>query len=238
MARFRLGGFMYNFNSSTIMNEHSDVYYIPTERGEGIYKEKGSKFFAYLFPVYTVSEVEESLLELKKLHPKSRHICYAYRLAPKDQQFRINDDGEPSGTAGKPIFNQILSANVHNCLIAVVRYFGGTKLGASGLIRAYKISAEESIKTIQIVEKYETTSCKLLFEYARMGDLMDSLKQLNIEILEKAFDENPYLIIGLRSSIAKQQIRALKAHLLKRDIQDIEDDTQVEQINIEDDHLE
>lgn len=205
-----------------------DVFHISTNSSEGLYKEKGSKFFSYLFPVKSIEHVEEKLEELKKLHPKSRHICYAYRLAPKDQQFRINDDGEPSGTAGKPIYNQILSAELYQTLVAVVRYFGGTKLGATGLIRAYKTAAEEVCKSTVKKETYETITCVLKFDYAIMGDLMNSVKQLNIDIVDTNFELNPSITILLREAIFSKQIDQIKASLLNRSLEDIDDDTEVE----------
>lgn len=213
--------------------EESDIYYVPKLATQGFYKEKASKFHAYLFPVHNTDDVENSLQEIKNLHPKARHICYAYRLAPKDQAFRMNDDNEPSGTAGKPIFNEIQSANAHQILIAVVRYFGGTKLGASGLIRAYKTAAEEACKEMELLEKYDVISFKISFDYARMGDVMNIVKSMELEILDKEFDLKPYIIVNLRDSLFKSQINQIKASLLYRDIADIKEDTEVENVDFE-----
>ena len=204
-----------------------DTYKIPVGTAEGFYKEKGSKFHSYAYAVWSVEEVEEKLEEIKKLHPKARHICYAYRLRPVDQQFRVNDDGEPSGTAGKPIFNQIMSAELHVILVGVVRYFGGTKLGASGLIRAYKTAAEDAIQQLETVEKYDTLPYQINFEYGMMGDLMNVLKQLKIELMDKQFNLKPHLIVEFRKSTYLRQIDMIKAHFLGRDIEDIEEDTEV-----------
>ncbi len=215
-----------------------DIYKIPVGTAEGFYKEKGSKFHSYAYAVWSVEEVEEKLEEIKKLHPKARHICYAYRLRPVDQQFRVNDDGEPSGTAGKPIFNQIMSAELHVILVGVVRYFGGTKLGASGLIRAYKTAAEDAIQQLETVEKYDTLPYQINFEYGMMGDLMNVLKQLKIELMDKQFNLKPHLIVEFRKSTYLRQINKIKAHFLGRDIEDIEEDTEVEGLEFLDIEIE
>jgi uncharacterized YigZ family protein len=215
-----------------------DTYKIPVGTAEGFYKEKGSKFHSYAYAVWSVEEVEEKLEEIKKLHPKARHICYAYRLRPVDQQFRVNDDGEPSGTAGKPIFNQIMSAELHVILVGVVRYFGGTKLGASGLIRAYKTAAEDAIQQLETVEKYDTLPYQINFEYGMMGDLMNVLKQLKIKQMDKQFNLKPHLIVEFRKSTYLRQINKIKAHFLGRDIEDIEEDTEVEGLEFLDIEIE
>lgn len=207
-----------------------DLYYISTSKAEGLYKEKASKFYGYLFPIYSEQDVENALLELKKIHPKSRHACYAYRLSPSEQIYRANDDGEPSGTAGKPIYNQILSAELYNTLVVVVRYFGGTKLGASGLIRAYKTAAEEVCQATIRKEKYDEISCIITFDYGKMGDLLHTIKGLGIDIKQQVFEANPYIQVALRKSKYSIQIDEIKAKLLSRDIADIEDDTVIDGI--------
>lgn len=205
-----------------------DVYKIPADNAEGFYKEKGSKFHSYASAVWSVEDVETKLEEIRKKHPKARHVCYAYRLRPIDQQFRMNDDGEPSGTAGKPIFNQILSAELNAVFVGVVRYFGGTKLGASGLIRAYKTAAEDALDQLTVVEKYDTIPFQIDFEYGLMGDLLNVLKLLEIEVIQKQFDLKPHLIVELRKSTYLRQIDQIKAHFLGREIEDIEPDTEVQ----------
>lgn len=217
-----------------------DIYNIPNSKEEGFYKEKASKFISFLFPVKTVKDVEEALETIKNIHPKARHICYAYRLIPALQQgkvetvaYRINDDGEPSGTAGKPIYGQIQSAELHEVFIAVVRYFGGTKLGASGLIRAYKTAAQEVCAKTTIIEKYEQIEIKINFDYAKMGDMMNIIKSLDLEIASKSFDLNPSMNVMFRKLIYKKQIDQIKAKFLNRSIEDIEEDTQVELVNFE-----
>ncbi len=217
-----------------------DIYKIPSEKAEGFYKEKASKFISYLYPVQQVEDVEAAIEEIKSIHPKARHICYAYRLVPVFQQgkvqtmsFRINDDGEPSGTAGKPIYGQIQSAELHEILIAVVRYFGGTKLGASGLIRAYKTAAQEVCHAVNVKDKYEQTVIKIEFDYAIMGDIMNHIKSLDLVIQSKDFSLNPSMNVLFRKSIYPHQINLIKAKLLQRPVEDIEDDTEVEHVTFE-----
>lgn len=231
MDRFRIGYYLYHINCNFNMISE-DEYIIPINEGEGLYREKGSKFISYLFPVKNVQDVEKALLGLKKLHPKARHICYAYRFSPDQNQFRINDDGEPSGSAGRPIYNQILSQEIHEVLIAVIRYFGGTKLGVTGLIRAYKTAAQEALEQCETEVTFLSTKVKLDFDYSIMGDLMNALKQTGLLIDEQIFDENPRIILKLHQSQATQDIVSLKAKLLNRDISDIEDDTNIPGLKI------
>jgi len=210
-----------------------DVYKIPTTKTEGFYKEKGSKFHSYLYPVQTEDDVQSALEEIGIEHHKARHICYAYRLSPKSNVFRMNDDGEPSGTAGKPIFGQIRSAELHEVFIAVVRYFGGTKLGASGLIRAYKTAAEETTSLTKVKKKFDTVSCKISFKYAVMGEIMNHVKSLNLAIIEQSFDVNPYIVVELRKAISDLQINQIKGAILNRPVDDIQEDTEVEDVQFE-----
>lgn len=152
-----------------MQDNNPDLYYVPSRTGEGLYKEKGSKFIAYLFPVRSEEEVDNRLKEIRTLHSSARHHCYAYRLDPESGLYKINDDGEPSGSAGKPIYGQLLSADLYETLIIVVRFFGGIKLGVGGLITAYKEAALESIESsrpkcksisrrIRVRYSYENTS--------------------------------------------------------------------------------
>ena len=136
----------------------SDSYHTLAGPAEAIYKEKSSKFLAYAYPVESEEEIRTLLDALRKKYYDATHLCYAWRLGPHGETFRANDDGEPSGTAGKPILGQLLSNELVNCLIVVVRYFGGTKLGVSGLIGAYKESAAEAIRAAEIVERQGRTA--------------------------------------------------------------------------------
>ena len=191
-----------------------DEYYTLAKNSIGEYKDRGSKFLAYAFAVESVDMVQTHLLQLKTDHPKCGHICYAYAIGIDRSEFRSNDDGEPSGTAGKPIYNRILSHDLTNTLIAVVRYWGGTKLGATGLIKAYKTSAESSILNNEIITKYLIESFRLEFNYAIMGDLLNHLKKLDINIMNKKLESTAQVTIGLRQSTAKSLLAKLKARLL------------------------
>jgi uncharacterized YigZ family protein len=157
---------------------------------ESIYKEKGSKFLSFLYPVTSVDEVKEYLTQLKKKYYDATHHCYAYIIGADKEQFRMNDDGEPSSTAGKPIYGQLQSNNLTNVLLVVVRYFGGTKLGVSGLIKAYKESSAECIALAEIVERQVKNKYNIYFAYEDMNVVMNILKQNNAEQKNQIFDLN------------------------------------------------
>ncbi len=210
----------------------SDIYYTIDKESEGEYKDRGSKFFGYLKPISDIEQFEVHLESVKAVHHKARHHCFAYRFLDTDI-FRYTDDGEPSGTAGKPIYNQLLSHKLVNVSCIVVRYFGGTKLGTSGLIQAYRGAAIEAITHAEIIEKYITVGYKLSFDYSIMGPLLDVIKQMDIELTEKVFDQNPYLITLLRQSRHEEIITALKAQYLNRSPEDITEDTVIPGLKIE-----
>lgn len=208
--------------------------YLTIERPtEGEIKEKGSKFLSYAFPVSQEEDVVEIIQELRGKHPKARHFCYAYKMGIDNNKFRMNDDGEPSGTAGKPIYGQLLSFQVTDTLIVVVRYFGGTKLGASGLIQAYKEAAEESLKKAAIVERYLTSKFILRFSYDIMGHVMQVLKKSDVAILEKTFIDICQVSISIRLSEVQSKIIEVKAGILQKSEQEILSDTQIEGVEIE-----
>jgi uncharacterized YigZ family protein len=152
---------------------------------EIIYKDKGSKFYAYVYPVTSEEDIQYALEELKSMHPKARHFCYAYQLGEDYSTYKVNDDGEPSNSAGMPIYGQIQSFELTNCLIVVVRYFGGTKLGVGGLISAYKTAAKMAIEETKILTKDITKSLRITCDYALMNEVMRALKDLNLTILEQ-----------------------------------------------------
>ncbi len=178
---------------------------------EGLYKEKGSKFISYAFPVSSEVEIKENLDKLRKQHPKARHHCYAFRLMPDGQLYRANDDGEPSGTAGRPILGQLISLDLTNSLVVVVRYFGGTLLGASGLIRAYKQSAQDVLANAEITQKYLASHYRIEFPYAKMGTVMDVLKKYDAAVIEQQFHLKPTLTIGFKKNLANAALIDLKA---------------------------
>lgn len=167
---------------------------------EGLYKEKGSKFLAFAYPVQTVDEVKRCLDRLRKDYFDARHHCYAYILGPTKEQFRVNDDGEPSGTGGRPIHGQLLSAELTDTLIVVVRYFGGVLLGASGLASAYKTAARDAIANARIVERTVDDTYRLHFEYPLLNDVMRLLKEYDLQPLRQDFTMDCRLDFHIRRS--------------------------------------
>ena len=180
------------------MNE--DVYRTIAASAEGIYTEKRSKFIAIALPVRTVDEVKALLEEYQKKYYDARHVCYAY-LGPQRKDFRANDNGEPSGTAGKPILGQINSNELTDILIIVVRYFGGIKLGTSGLIVAYKAAAAEALAAAEVVEKTVDECIRFWFEYPFMNDVMRVVKEEGPEIVEQGYDMDCRMTLRIRSSL-------------------------------------
>lgn len=155
---------------------------------EGLYKEKGSKFLGFAFPVKSESDVNQCLDELGKLHHQARHHCYAYVLGVDNKRVRANDDGEPTYSAGKPILSQIEKLELTGTLVVVVRYFGGTKLGVGGLIQAYRAAAEEALNQARILILDVVSKFRLLFPYAAMNDVMSLVKQLELDNSDHNFE--------------------------------------------------
>lgn len=186
-----------------------DIYFTIDERAEGSYKEKGSKFISYIYPVTTKEEVKEIVDALKKEFYDARHHCYAYRLGYRGEDYRMVDDGEPSSTAGKPILGQMLSSNITNILIVVVRYFGGTKLGVSGLITAYKTAAADVIQNSTIVEKTIENIIKIEFDYSEMNDVMRVLKDSSSYIIKREYGNTSIFTISIRQKEASMLIERL-----------------------------
>lgn len=167
---------------------------------EGLYKEKGSKFLAFAYPVETENQVKDIVSGIKEKYYDARHHCYAYRLGADKLRFRAVDDGEPSSTAGKPILGQIVSNDLTNILIVVVRYFGGIKLGVSGLINAYKDAAYDAIRNAEIIEKTENVVIKISFSYLAMNDVMKVIKDMSPNVLERNFEIACEMILSIRKS--------------------------------------
>ena len=167
-----------------------DFYKTITEPSQGLYKDKGSKFIARAYPVADVKKVQEHLEDLKKEYHDARHFCYAYCIDPENETFKSSDDGEPAGTAGKPILNQIYSFGLCNVLVVVIRYFGGTKLGVSGLIKAYKASTVEALNAAEIVTGKITREINILFDYPLTNDVMKIIHDCEIDIVDKNFAGN------------------------------------------------
>lgn len=202
-----------------------DTYKTIFESAQAIYTEKRSKFIAIAFPVTTREEIKEIIDVYQKKYYDARHLCYAYMLGHERKDFRANDNGEPSGTAGKPILGQINSNELTNILIIVVRYFGGIKLGTSGLIVAYKEAAAEAIAQCEIIEKTVNDDIKVMFEYPFMNDIMKIVKDLSPQIISQSYDTDCNIELRIRRSV----MPALRARLEKvetaRIIEDEEDNS-------------
>lgn len=178
-----------------------DTYKTIVAPAEGLYTEKRSKFIAIALPVSTVEEVKEQLDVYQKKYYDARHVCYAYMLGPERKDFRANDNGEPSGTAGKPILGQINSNGLTNILIIVVRYFGGIKLGTSGLIVAYRTAASEAIMAATVIEKTVDEEVTVLFEYPLMNDVMRIVKEEGPAIVSQGYDTDCSMTLRIRRSL-------------------------------------
>ena len=180
------------------MNLISDTYKSIAAPSKGIYKELGSKFLAFAHPVETEEEIKTILADVRKEYFDARHHCYAWRLGLAGEPFRMNDDGEPSSTAGRPIHGQLLSQELSDILVVVVRYFGGVKLGVPGLIRAYKTATQDALANATIVEKVAGEHFTLEFDYLRMNDVMKVLKDMGITPLRQQFDLSCTLEVRVR----------------------------------------
>ena len=179
-----------------------DTFKTIENRSEGYFKDKGSKFFAFAFPVKTEEETKEILNSIKKEHHSARHHCYAWRIGTEEITSRANDDGEPSSTAGKPILGQLQRYELTNIFLVVVRYFGGTLLGTSGLIHAYRTAADEAIKNAIVVTRVIKERYCLKFTYREMNEVMQTIKQENLDINESRFDLDCRLVFSVRKSEA------------------------------------
>ncbi len=180
--------------------ELKDTYYTLKDKSEGFYKEKGSKFLAFAFPVQNENETKVYIHKLKKKYYDARHHCYAYILGFDGENFRANDDGEPGHSAGDPILGQIRSNNLTNTLIVVVRYFGGTKLGVSGLINAYRTAAGNAIENNIILEKYIISEISIQFEYPELNQVMKLIKDHDLDIISQKMEASCEMKLGVRLS--------------------------------------
>ncbi len=180
------------------MNDIDDSYLEPISVSDSLFKDKGSKHFGYVFPVKTKADIELRLADLRKKHHSARHFCYAWSLGTTETETKFTDDGEPHNSAGPPIMGQIQSFKLHNTLIVVVRYFGGTKLGVGGLINAYKTAAKEAIQAGNIKEFYLKKYLKLTFPYEIMSEVMRYTKAEGVSIKKQDFRETCVLEISVR----------------------------------------
>ena len=183
-----------------------DSYKILTKPSEGTYSELRSKFLAFAIPVRTAEEAKEQLAKYQKEYFDARHVCWAYRLGPEGEEYRSNDNGEPSGTAGKPILGQMVSADVSDLIILVIRYFGGVKLGTSGLIVAYRTAAAEALEAGVFAERLVEKEIKLTFGYEHMNMVMRMVKDLQPRIVNQDYKDNGDIVmtIAIRLSLVER----------------------------------
>ena len=181
-----------------------DTYQSIAAPVEGFFKDKGSKFLAYAYPIAHDEQAKSFLNELYELHPKAVHHCYAYRLGADRMSYRMSDDGEPSGTAGRPILNTLYSRNVTNVLVVVVRYFGGTLLGVPGLINAYKTATEAALDAAEIVTRHYFSVYRLSFQYPQMNDVMRIVKEMELPVRVQAFEMQCIMEVEVRATLVER----------------------------------
>lgn len=179
-----------------------DTYKTVSAPSEGLFKDKGSRFISYLYPVTTEEEIKEIIQQVKKAHHSARHHCYAWRLGRENIRFRANDDGEPSSTAGKPILGQLTSFELTNVLLVVVRYFGGTLLGTSGLINAYREAASEAIRNAVVETRIIEAEYRLQFGYNELNQVMQIIKNENLKQTAIQLEESCRIDLSVRKSEA------------------------------------
>lgn len=185
-----------------------DTYKTISRNSEGVFKDKGSKFISYAFPVTNEEEIKTILQEIKKTHHSARHHCYAWRIGTGKITYRANDDGEPSSTAGKPILGQLLSFSLTNTLVVVVRYFGGTLLGVSGLINAYKSAAADALYNAEIVEKTIEEEFELTFSYHELNEVMQRINKEKLSPVTTDFGEHCLIRLRIRKTDASRVEKA------------------------------
>lgn len=188
-----------------------DTYKTISQPSESIFRDRGSKFLGYAYPVTSDNDIKAIVASLKAEHPKANHHCWAIRLGIDRSVFRVNDDGEPSGTAGRPILNTLLSRNITNTLVVVVRYFGGTLLGVPGLINAYKTATEMALDAAQVIEKTVNDIYTITFDYVQMNDVMRIIKDEQLQILEQVSELN----CQIKFSVRKTQVEGVMYKLNK-----------------------
>lgn len=181
-----------------------DTYKTLATKSEGLITEKRSKFLAFAHPVESEMEVKEIVNQYKKMYYDARHVCWAYRMGFEGENFRANDDGEPSGTAGRPILGQLKSLELTNVLVVVVRYFGGVKLGTSGLIVAYREAASDALTNARIIEKTIDKQISFSYEFPMMNSVMKIIKDLEPTIMSQTFDNNCEMTLQIRRELFEQ----------------------------------
>lgn len=196
--------------------DDKDIYFTIEKTASAEFKDRGSKFIALAFPVQTVDDFKHRLGEVKKEHPKANHHCFAYRLGLDNYTYRVSDDGEPSGTAGKPILGQIDSRQLTNTLVIVVRYFGGTLLGVPGLINAYKTVTALVLQVVPVIQKTVELKYSLQFDYTQVNDVMQIIKQLNCTVHQQEMNLFCRFVIGIPKARLDEALHRFK------DIRDLE----------------
>jgi len=186
-----------------------DTYRTIEKNSEGVFRDRGSRFLAFAYPVNNEAELKINLIQLRSEHPKANHHCWAIRLTADRSVFRLNDDGEPSGTAGRPILNTLLSHDITNLAVVVVRYFGGTLLGVPGLINAYKMATEEALKQAIIIQKTVNDVYNIQFDYLQMNDVMRIIKDDALTIISQEFDNNCSIRVSIRKTQVNQTLLKL-----------------------------
>lgn len=190
----------------------SDTYKSISTPAQGVYKDKGSKFLSFAFPVQSEEDIKPLVDSLKKEYYDARHHCFAYRIGQFGQIWRANDDGEPSSTAGRPILGQLLSNDISDILVVVVRYFGGIKLGVPGLIKAYKSATTDVLTNAEIITKIASRRITLNFDYFAMNDVMKKLKEFNITPLRQEFDNECKIVLEIRLSERDNFVEAIQKY--------------------------
>ncbi|MBQ1882997.1 MAG: YigZ family protein [Bacteroidales bacterium] len=206
-------------DGKNIHNSLPDNYLSIASASEGLYKDNGSRFISFAFPCTSAESAEDTVKKLRKEYYDATHHCYAYRIGLKGESWRANDDGEPSGTAGRPILGEILSRNLSDILVVVVRYFGGIKLGVPGLIKAYKAATQDALEKSVTVTKTATVPMKVVFSYAQTDRVLKELRKRNIEDSDKKFEEE----CSLTAHVPVSMVASLKEVLLKIEDMRLED---------------
>ena len=181
-----------------------DTYKTLETPSEGFFKDRGSKFISLAFPISKEEDAKAHLIAVRELHPKAVHHCFAYRLGLDRMCYKISDDGEPSGTAGRPILNTLYSKDVTNVLIVVVRYFGGTLLGVPGLINAYKMATESALAEATIISRYLFNVYELTFAYIQMNDVMRIVKEMELPVLQQNFEMECSMVLEVRNTLTER----------------------------------
>lgn len=205
------------------MSDTQDTYHTLAAPAEGEFRDRGSKFLAYLYPIRSVEDAMAHLEEVKKAHPKARHHCYAYRLGLDGNNFRANDDGEPSGTAGRPILGRLDGAELTNVMAIVVRYFGGTLLGASGLINAYKASTAAAVEQANIIQRTVEDVFTIAFDYGLMSRVMNAVNSLPVEIVEQRFELTAEMDVAIRQTEVEDTLRRMKAQIANVYLEEVDE---------------